>query len=396
MGNRQERNKKERYIKEERIKEVATGHIPIPKSIYNKVGKKICKILYKNNFNKNVKGTGFFMILKDGLKYMITNYHVISENIKNIIINIDLEDKLNIKFDLNNRNLFYYDDLDITTIEIKDSDELSKYIDFLQYDLNYQAGYEQYLDTDIFIIQYQKEEIEIASGKIIEIINNYEFKHDVHTEAGISGSPIILPNTLKVIGIHKEGHKYLPINYGSFIGEIFNKNFIVGEFDLCENEARLDTRIINSYEEYCRMNSLYIEEDNKNEKEIEECIIEIDDRIIPFSYYHQFRKSGKYKIKYTFKNLLTNCNFMFHKCRLKNLDLSNFNTKNVTNMRSMFHGCVILENLNLLNFNTKNVKNMHSMFESCSHLTYLNLSSFNTQKVTDMSYMFFYCPSLKK
>ena len=37
---------------------------------------------------------------------------------------------------------------------------------------------------------------------------------------------------------------------------------------------------------------------------------------------------------------------------LKNIDLSNFNTKNVTNMNNMFNQCNGLEKINLSNFNT--------------------------------------------
>ena len=45
--------------------------------------------------------------------------------------------------------------------------------------------------------------------------------------------------------------------------------------------------------------------------------------------------------------------YMFVYCEsLTNLDLSNFNTENVTNMKSMFILCESLTNLNLVNFNT--------------------------------------------
>ena len=55
---------------------------------------------------------------------------------------------------------------------------------------------------------------------------------------------------------------------------------------------------------------------------------------------------------------------MFSWCSsLTKLDLENFNTTNVTNMRSMFHGCSRLENLKFgENFNTSNVTNMEYIF----------------------------------
>ena len=39
---------------------------------------------------------------------------------------------------------------------------------------------------------------------------------------------------------------------------------------------------------------------------------------------------------------------------------------------------------------------MSDMFRGCSKLTNINLSSFNTQNVTNMSYMFSRCSNLKK
>ena len=38
----------------------------------------------------------------------------------------------------------------------------------------------------------------------------------------------------------------------------------------------------------------------------------------------------------------------------------------------MFSGCTYLTNLNISNFNTQNVTNMNNMFADCSSLTNLN------------------------
>ena len=57
-------------------------------------------------------------------------------------------------------------------------------------------------------------------------------------------------------------------------------------------------------------------------------------------------------------------------------------------MGGMFYNCSSLTSLNLSNFNTNNVTNMGYMFFNCSSLTSLNLSNFNTNNVTDMSAMF--------
>ena len=58
---------------------------------------------------------------------------------------------------------------------------------------------------------------------------------------------------------------------------------------------------------------------------------------------------------------------MFFCCSsLKELNLTNFNTDNVTNMSYMFCGCRSLNELNLTNFNTNNVTDMRWMFVGCS------------------------------
>ena len=61
----------------------------------------------------------------------------------------------------------------------------------------------------------------------------------------------------------------------------------------------------------------------------------------------------------------------------------------------MFSGCSSLTSLNLSNFNTSNVTNMCAMFSLCLSLMNLNLTSFNTSKVTDVSYIFSGCKKLQ-
>lgn len=92
---------------------------------------------------------------------------------------------------------------------------------------------------------------------------------------------------------------------------------------------------------------------------------------------------------------VTNIASLFNSCRsLTSLDLSNFNTSKVTDMGGVFYGCSSLTSLDLSNFDTTNVINMNSIFDSCSSLTSLNVNNFNTSKVTNMSRMFSSCSSL--
>ena len=103
--------------------------------------------------------------------------------------------------------------------------------------------------------------------------------------------------------------------------------------------------------------------------------------------------SENYKTyKLLLHNTYTDASSLFlQKDALTNLDLSDWDTKNITNMNAMFHGCDNLTSIEgLNNFNTSNVTNMNHMFYKCSSLTSLDLSSFDTSKVTDMAYMFYY------
>ena len=65
-------------------------------------------------------------------------------------------------------------------------------------------------------------------------------------------------------------------------------------------------------------------------------------------------------------------------------------------MSCMFQNCSSLEELNISNFNTNNTTNMSYMFYSCKALKELDVSKFNTEKATNMNFMFGQCKSLKE
>mgnify|MGYP004534122137 CR=1 FL=1 len=94
---------------------------------------------------------------------------------------------------------------------------------------------------------------------------------------------------------------------------------------------------------------------------------------------------------------VTNMNSMFNYCSaLTTLDLSNFDTSSVTTMSSMFASCSALITLDLSNFDTSNVTEMESMFDQCKALTTLDISNFDTSSVTTMRRMFCYCQALRE
>ena len=81
-------------------------------------------------------------------------------------------------------------------------------------------------------------------------------------------------------------------------------------------------------------------------------------------------------------------------CDLTSIDLSRFDTSEVTTMGHMFEECNDLTKLNFSNFDTSKVTDMRWMFNNCCNLTTLDLSSFDTSKVKHMNAMFWGCSSL--
>lgn len=93
-------------------------------------------------------------------------------------------------------------------------------------------------------------------------------------------------------------------------------------------------------------------------------------------------------------DLCTNMRSMFGLCRkVQDLDLSGFNTENVSDMNCMFFRCVECSTI-IVPFNTENVSDMRSMFYECKNITSLDLSSFDTHNVTSMKSMFSNCLNL--
>ena len=130
-------------------------------------------------------------------------------------------------------------------------------------------------------------------------------------------------------------------------------------------------------------------------------------------YLDEVLTTGKYKVVNMYE-MFYNCNSLtsldvsnwdtsnvtdmssmfFHCSDLISLDVTNFDTSNVTDMSSMFSYCNSLTSLDLSNWDTSNVTDMSYMFRACNKLTSLDLSNWDTSNVTDMSYMFTYCNSL--
>lgn len=88
----------------------------------------------------------------------------------------------------------------------------------------------------------------------------------------------------------------------------------------------------------------------------------------------------------------------FNDCRsLTTLDVSNgtFTAVSATTCQSMFQSCENLGSIDLSNFETTNVSNMEYMFFYCYKITSLDVSMFDTSKVTTMTGMFAQCNLLE-
>ena len=79
---------------------------------------------------------------------------------------------------------------------------------------------------------------------------------------------------------------------------------------------------------------------------------------------------------------------------LTKIDLSGWDTSNITDMSSMFKDCISLTSLDVSGFDTSKVTSMNNMFNNCSFLTSLDVSGFDTSKVTNMNNMFTGCHRL--
>lgn len=101
-------------------------------------------------------------------------------------------------------------------------------------------------------------------------------------------------------------------------------------------------------------------------------------------------------LKYLDTKNVTDMSSMFNGCEaLVNLDITNLDTTNVTTANSMFNGCTSLSQIDLTQFRTKNLIDASNMFKGCSSLTKLDLSSFNTSVIANANMMFYGCENME-
>ena len=211
------------------------------------------------------------------------------------------------------------------------------------------------------------------NGIKLYIDNIIKLSSDNAINSHLKNVNILLNGLNDEINKINEEINHLPINEDKNTNKEIKRekanNYILAEFNIININENI--RILNCY----FLNPfLKADEKEKNEEEIRNCEIEINGQLIPFSFFHKFQSTGRYVIKYSFKNSITNANSMFAECSsLTKINLSNFNTDNITNMHSMFEGCSSLTCIDLSNFNTNNVIDMDNMFKGCVSLKKQNI-----------------------
>ena len=389
--------------------------------ILNQLSKCICKIE-----NKKGNGTGFFCSINEKLKVLITNNHIIDEQIilENSKIRVTLNDDKDFKI-INLKDKKYYTDekYDTTILEINpEKDNIDNFLELDKEIFEYNAD----KPKSVYLLQYPcidyyKQKAAVSYGIIKKAVDEYNIIHYCCTENGSSGSPILNILNNKLIGIHKESIKNKNYNRGTllkypineYLQKYFNKEnriLLTEENNNDEiNEIKLALKIekkdINKNIYFLnRDNDKYnIEEGYKdsikyyNQLLNESMEVYIDNKRYINKRYFQPRNIGFYDIKLKFDIKINNMSYMFYGCsNLTNIDFSSFDTKKVNNMSYMFYNCPNLIKVDLSSFDTKNVVNMNSMFYECSNLIKINLSSFDTKNVVNMSYMFCNCNNLSK
>ena len=217
---------------------------------------------------------------------------------------------------------------------------------------------------------------------IYELFTLNEYFVDVYYDdkEGKINTDLYDPKWQKLIeSLLKKKYKERP-----FIEKVFNR------LKCTENKIILIIRVENDdiHDEIFFLDG---DESHNTFKEINESNTKIYINNVQYKFCRSFipKVEGLFTIEMEFNFSLKNCQNMFYYCKkIESIDISSFDTQNVSNMSYMFYYCCNLKNIDLSSFDTQNVKDMSYMFSNCYSLRFLDLSSFNTKNVINMEYMF--------
>ena len=278
---------------EEITKEKKIEDYPIPITIVgtNIILKQLINCVCKIE-NKKGNGTGFFCSINDELKVLITNNHIIDEEIilKANKIRVTLNDDKDIKIiNLNNKKYYTSEKYDIAILEI-DSDK-EQINDFLELDNNLLNNYNTDISKSVYLLQYPsidyyKQKAAVSYGVVKNCVDEYNIIHYCCTDYGSSGSPILNSMNNKLIGIHKESMKNYNFNRGTLL------SFPINEFLKKYNIYKDNTLISKAEENYTNYN------DKSNEINL---TLKIEKKDINKNIYFLNRDNDKYNIEEEYK-----------------------------------------------------------------------------------------------
>ena len=171
------------------------------------------------------QGTGFFCELQlqnYTMKVLLTCNHVLTENLikNNSTIIFKHQDTIkNLKINAK-RFVCTNEELDYTCIQILNEDKLS---DYFEIDTNIKKNPNEIYYNELFAIYQCPEgnDVSLSEGKIEEFKSNGIIWHNISTDKGSSGGPLILSKNLKVVGIHR-GELKNELNKAIFINNVLD------------------------------------------------------------------------------------------------------------------------------------------------------------------------------
>ena len=183
----------------------------------NTARKAICKIVSSNGF-----GSGFFCKIpnsknnKDLMNVLITCYHVLDLNKKEIKIIVDEKPKC---ISLEQRKIWKNEEKDFICIEIKEEqDEIKTF-----FEVDKDIFNDNYLNEKVLIFGINKDEKLGFSNGVIRKREKFSFAHTCNTNPGCSGGCIVKQSNNRVIGIHRGAiltWKENPLNVGIYISDV--------------------------------------------------------------------------------------------------------------------------------------------------------------------------------
>ena len=192
------------------------------KLIDKQIDENLCKIY---NEKDDYLGTGFLFKIPYPDQY---NYSPVLISNSHIFIEKDLLENKTIKITFKNdsitknltitpeRKIYNSQKYDIAIIGILKNDKVDNMLEYEHRNINFNK-------REIYILQYKKDKKgEAIYGKITNV-DECEIRHNCNIEEGWDEGPILLLETLKVIGIHLGRNKENKYYYGTLLKDVIKE-----------------------------------------------------------------------------------------------------------------------------------------------------------------------------